>query len=130
MRIVINVPPRTKKNSMQIIRIGNRYSLIPSKQYKEYEKACKPYLEGLVINPINHPVNVKCTFYRGSKHRVDLCNLEEAAHDVLVKYGVLADDNRDIIASTEGSRVLYDKENPRTEIEITDYVGEYDVWKS
>jgi Holliday junction resolvase RusA-like endonuclease len=45
-------------------------------------------------------------------------NLQESTLDVLVKYGILADDNSNIVASMDGSRVLYSKENPRTEIEI------------
>ena len=42
--------------------------------------------------------------------------------DVLVKAGVLVDDSAmspEIVVSTDGSKVLIDKENPRIEIEIT-----------
>jgi hypothetical protein len=39
--------------------------------------------------------------------------------DLLVTYGILADDNSNIVASMDGSRVLYDKTFSRTEIEIT-----------
>ena len=39
--------------------------------------------------------------------------------DVLVKAGTLKDDSCSIVVSTDGSRVFYDKENPRTEVEIT-----------
>lgn len=53
-----------------------------------------------------------------TRRRVDLCNLHEALCDVLVKFGVVQDDNCKIIASMDGSRVLYDKENPRTEVYI------------
>lgn len=53
-----------------------------------------------------------------ARRRVDLCNLHEALCDVLVKYGVLEDDNSNIVVSMDGSRVFYDKENPRTEVEI------------
>ena len=53
-----------------------------------------------------------------TRRRVDLTNLMEAAHDVLVAAGILADDNNTIIVSVDGSRVLYDKEYPRTEIII------------
>ena len=49
---------------------------------------------------------------------MDLTNLLEAADDVLVKYGVLADDNSNIIVSHDGSRVMYDPKFPRTEIII------------
>ena len=45
-------------------------------------------------------------------------NLHSALHDVLVEVGVLEDDNSQIVVSTDGSRVLYDKHNPRTEVEI------------
>ena len=54
-----------------------------------------------------------------TRRKVDLTNLHEALHDILVKYGVLEDDNFKIIQSTDGSRVSYDKWHPRTEVEIT-----------
>ena len=50
--------------------------------------------------------------------KVDLCNLLGATCDILVKFGVIADDNCKIVKSHDGSRVLLDKENPRVEIEI------------
>lgn len=53
-----------------------------------------------------------------TKRKCDLTNLLEAIDDVMVKYGLLADDNFSIIESHDGSRVLYDKENPRTEVTI------------
>lgn len=130
MNITIYEPPKSKKNSQQIVRIKGRPILIPSKAYKDYEKACGKYLEGAVDEPINTPVAIRCEYYMPARRRVDLTNLLEATHDVLVKYGVLADDNRNIIASVDGSRVFYDKENPRTEIYITEYEGEYEVWDS
>jgi hypothetical protein len=39
----------------------------------------------------------------------------------LVAYGIIADDNSNIVASMDGSRVLYDRENPRTEIYINKF---------
>lgn len=129
MKIVINEPPRSKKNSMQIIRLGSRYSLTQSKQYKEYKRSCAKYLTGVVENPINIPVAVRCEYYMPTRRRVDLTNLMAATHDLLVDYGILADDNRDIVCSVDGSRVYYDKQHSRTEIEITPYEGEYEVWK-
>ena len=53
-----------------------------------------------------------------TKRKCDLTNLLECADDVLVKAGILVDDNYTIIESHDGSRVHYDKENPRTEIII------------
>lgn len=91
--------------------------VIPSKRYKDFEKACKPYMP--TIDPIDYPVEVCCIYYMPSRRRVDTVNLLEGTLDVLVKHGVLADDNSNIVVSMDGSRVYYDKENPRTEITIT-----------
>lgn len=117
-RITIDLPPITKKNHQQIIRAKGHLMVIPSKQYKQYEKDAS-----LLIKwdgePIDYPVQVKCLYYMPTRRRVDMVNLLEASCDVLVHCGVLADDNSKIIVSHDGSRVLYDKENPRTEIEIT-----------
>ena len=55
-----------------------------------------------------------------TKRRVDLTNLLEAVDDVLVRAGVLKDDHCGIIVSHDGSRVLYDKDNPRTVLFIRD----------
>lgn len=115
MHITIQVAPITKKNHQQIIKVGGRMMVIPSKQYKQYEADCMPYLKP---EGISYPVNVKALYFMPTRRRVDLVNLHEALCDVLVKYGVIEDDNSKIIASMDGSRVLYDKENPRTEIYI------------
>lgn len=61
---------------------------------------------------------MKCVYYMPTRHKVDLCNLLAATCDILVKANVIEDDNSKIIVSHDGSRVLYDKENPRVEIEI------------
>ena len=63
-----------------------------------------------------------------SRRKVDLTNLLEAVDDMLVKANVIVDDNRDIIASHDGSRVYYDKERPHIDITITD-VENYKQWK-
>ena len=68
---------------------------------------------------IDYPVNVKAIYYMPTRRVVDITNLHSALHDVLVKAGVLQDDNSRIVVSTDGSRVRYDKDNPRTEVEIT-----------
>ena len=69
---------------------------------------------------IDYPVNIKALYFMPTRRKVDLCNLHEALCDVLVKYGVIEDDNSRIVVSMDGSRVLYDKYNPRTEVEIVE----------
>lgn len=116
---VIPLNPRTKKNSQQIVinKKTGRPFVMQSSKYKEYEQNCGYFLKKLP-KPIHEPVNVKCVFYRETRIRCDLSNLLEAAMDILVSYGILADDNFNIITGFDGSRVYIDKENPRTEITI------------
>ena len=115
MKIAIPVAPVTKKNHQQIVMVKGKPLVIPSKQYRQYEYDCAPFLKA---QNIDYPVNIKALYYTATKRRVDLCNLHEALCDVLVKHGVVEDDNSNIIVSMDGSRVLYDKDNPRTEIYI------------
>ena len=117
IKFSIEIPPITKKNHQQIIRANGRLMVIPSKQYKQYEKDCAVFMPG--IETINEPVNVKAVYYMPTRRRVDLCNLHEALCDVLVHYGICADDNSNIIATMDGSCVKYDKNLPRTEVTIT-----------
>lgn len=122
--------PRSKKNSQQICinrKTGRRF-VRQSEQYNDFETAASYYLQPKPKKPIDYPVTVKCTFWMPTRRKVDKSNLEAAVHDILVKYGVLDDDNRDVLASTDGSRVYYDKTNPRVEIEISPLQEEYEVW--
>ena len=116
---VIPLNPRTKKNTQQIVinKKTGRPFIMQSSKYKEYEQNCGYFLKKL-LKPINEPVNVKCVFYREKRIMCDLTNLLEAIDDVLVTYGVLADDNFTVIVGHDGSRVYIDKKNPRTEITI------------
>jgi Holliday junction resolvase RusA-like endonuclease len=118
MNITIPITPVSKKNHSQIIRVKGRLMVIPSKQYRDYEKACAEFIPQMPFNMFDCPVNVKCLYYMPTHRRVDLVNLLQCTCDILVKYGILKDDNSNIVVSMDGSRVLYDKEHPRTEIEI------------
>lgn len=116
MHFTIQLPPITKKNHQQIVKVKGRPMVIPSKQYRQYEKDCAVFMPKSEC--INEPVNVKAVYYMPTRRRVDLCNLHEALCDVLVHYRIVEDDNCKIIATMDGSRVEYSKENPRTEVTI------------
>lgn len=122
MHITIPLAPISKKNHQDIIynKKTKRRMVIPSKQYREYEKACAEFIPQMPFNMFDCPVNVECVYYMPTHRRVDLVNLLQSTMDILVKYGILKDDNCNIVASMDGSKVLYSKENPRTEIEITE----------
>ena len=107
--------PITKKNSQRIVMVRGRPIIMPSKAYKDYEKQCKFQIPALGIST---PVSVRVKYYRATRHRVDLTNLLEATDDCLVAYGCLTDDDSRVIHDHDGSRVFFDKENPRAEITI------------
>ena len=136
IKFTIPIAPITKKNHQQIIYHSGRPMVIPSKQYLQYEKDAMWFLPNVDtikeitdaiaasqayaanVTVFNTMMNVKAVFYMPTKRRVDLTNLLQALLDVLVKYGILADDNSKVVFSVDGSYVDYDKENPRTEVEI------------
>lgn len=114
----IQLEPRTKKNAMEIHRRGNKQWIAPSARYKQYEAyACRLIPED-AKRKIDYPVNIKATYYMATKRRVDITNLHSALHDTLVTAGVIADDNYKIVVGTDGSRIKFDKDNPRTEVLI------------
>lgn len=128
MKIVIGITPVTKKTHQQIIRVHGKPIVIPSKQYRKYEKDCAQFLLPYAHQNIKDRVNVCCKYYMPTKRRVDLTNLLNSTLDLLVQYGILLDDNRNIVYSVDGSRVLYDKAFPRTEIEITPITESVESW--
>ena len=133
LKITIPLQPKTKKNSQRIV---TRYLpskgksvpiIIQSKAYEEYEKACGYFIKPKGIK-IDYPVNIKCLYYMPTRRTVDLTNLLNATMDILCFYEVILDDNRDIVYSVDGSRVLYSKENPRTEVIITPIKETVEKW--
>ena len=116
IQFTIPFEPRTKKNSQKIIYCKGRPMIVPSAQFRQYEKDCAYFVPR--GKNIDYPVNIKCLFYMKTKRKCDLTNLLEAIDDVLVNYKVIADDNYSIVAGHDHSRVFVDKEKPRTEVWI------------
>lgn len=131
----IPIHPVTKKNNQRIIPIKTKTGKIrnipiPSKAYEDFERDCMPYLYQVKSKTgyFDKPINIKAVFYVGKRLRYDLTNLLEALDDTLVKSGLIVDDNRDIVAAHDGSRVFYDKYKPRIEVEIS-YITDYPQWR-
>jgi Holliday junction resolvase RusA-like endonuclease len=123
LKIVIEGNAITKKNHGRIIqkRLGNGKTIpimLPSEAFTKYEQHCKQFIPTL-DKPIDYPINLKCTYYMETRRKCDITNLLQATCDILVKYKVIEDDNYTIISSIDGTNVQYDKDNPRTIIEIT-----------
>lgn len=131
----IPLDPKTKKNSHRISGCGPRCPVCGKykKQFvrngsgtTEFAFRAAKYLHPKPEKPLPGKVHIVYRLYTGTRRRVDDLNLYEALDDILVKERILEDDNRNIIRSRDGSRVLYDKENPRAEIYIYDYKEEND----
>lgn len=132
---IIPLDPRSKKNSHRIAGRGKRCPLCGKflNQFvrndtvaTQYAVFAAPYLSPRPEKPIDRPVHLVYKLYTATWHRKDDLNLYEALDDILVREGVLKDDDRKIIRSRDGSRVLYDRENPRSEIYIYEYEEEED----
>ena len=119
MRYIIYGNPITKKNSLQIVYAGGHPRISQSKQYKAYRECALWQLVGQRLKqPIDEPVNIMCLYYMKTRRMPDLVNLLEGTLDILVDAGILKDDNANIVVGHDGSRVRYDKQNPRVEIAI------------
>lgn len=119
IKLTILGKPITKKNSMRMVtnpKTGRVFP-IPSKAFVDYKKVFMSQVRR-PQETIDQPVNVQAVYYMPTRHRVDITNLLSATHDLLVDAGILADDNSKIVVGVDGSRVFYDKENPRVEIII------------
>lgn len=116
---VIKLEPKTKKNSSRIVFNRGIPRIIPSKDFEDYQRGAGEFLQfPRNYEPIKDRICLECKFYRRTKRRVDLVNLLQAICDILVHYKVIADDSFNIIARMDGSEVLIDREDPRTEIKI------------
>lgn len=141
MRLTIVGPPRSKKNSQQLIshgkkcgtcgKPGGRPFLIPSAAYKAWEKAaCWQVRQQEPVAPsagptFTTPVTMRCQIYRDRAGRADLLNYLAAVSDMLQEAGVIEDDL--LVASTDGSRLRIDRERPRVEIELLPFTEEIDT---
>lgn len=130
LHFTVPLIPISKKNHQQICinHTTKKPFIAQSKQYRAYEQQALWFIPK--AKPIDYPVNVRCLFYMPTRRKCDLTNMLESIDDVMVKAGLLKDDHYSIIAAHDGSRVLYDKANPRTEvyIERMDNGQSIDVW--
>lgn len=130
--------PTVKKNNQRVAFNGRFSTKYNTQTYKNWEKSAFEQLaiqklKHRITEPIAGPVNLRCVFYMPTARRVDLSALYEGIQDVLAskdKYDkqgrlkrtglyILEDDNYNVVAGHDGSRVRIDREHPRMEITIT-----------
>ena len=132
---VIPLDTRTKKNHMTIAGTGAKCPACGKRKRQfvrqghantRYTAEAARFLNPKPKAPINETIQLVYLVYTETQRVVDDLNLYASLDDLLVREKILKDDNRRIIRSRDGSRVLYDKENPRAEIYIYRYREEED----
>lgn len=114
-----------KKNSQKVVTRGGKTFKIDTPAYTKWRNSAYYQIAQQLgrPDPIFEPVNVRLHIYTDNKRKFDLSNALEGPADVMVSAGILSDDNYTIIAGWDGSRVFYDKSDPRVEVAITPFKG-------
>ena len=135
LKFTILGPPRTKKTSNRLIRVGGFHKVLPSKAYCDWLKTALQW--GPMIRhaarkahfdvPLQGRVAIRATFFRDA-NRGDLTGYEQALADALQEplyrgmkqiregIGIIQDDRQ--IVHWDGTRLAVDRENPRVEVEV------------
>jgi Holliday junction resolvase RusA-like endonuclease len=124
-RFVITGKPAVLKNS-KVIVTKPFPRLLPSKASKAWTKAALAQLPRQKSIrqplPVEVTVNAAIVTYAHDRRERDLDNSLGGPLDALVSAGVLTTDSNKQVKSLDGSRLLYDKANPRVEITLTPYL--------
>lgn len=116
---VLSGPPRTKKNHQQLVR--GTMMAFPSAAWRKWARNARfsseagPALKHLPAPAITQRVNCRALFYRDAL-RGDAVGYYQGLADLLEEREVLEDDK--LIVSWDGSRMLIDRKNPRTEVTL------------
>lgn len=116
-------PPRTKKNSSRVVKVGRFTKVLPSKAFCDWQDAA--LLEAIqtkfslarygVRLPITCGVQVRALVFREASIG-DAVGFYQAIGDFLQAAGIIANDRQ--IVHWDGSRLLKDSARPRVEVEI------------
>ena len=96
LEYTIRAPVRSKKNSRQLFLTGTGVRNIPSTAYAVFEEAALWELKMQHPKPACKPYKIRYNFTLKGKFRIDLDNAVASVNDVLMKAGILGDD-QDII---------------------------------
>lgn len=118
MQIVISGSAPSKKNDRQIFVRNGRIVSIPSARHKAWQDSALAELASQYKGSVDGACIVICQFYFENKRLKDLDNSLSSVLDVLVKSGLLPDDNYLVVPEVHAIFGGIDKENPRTEVTI------------
>ena len=123
IKISINGRISSKKNSRNIfVKKGKLYN-IPSKNYATWHKGAIEQLKDCrgfgVISKVD---NIELRFFAPDRRKFDLTNKAESIMDLLVDFGLLVDDNCEVVKDLRMFYCGVDRENPRCEVIINKQV--------
>lgn len=129
LKFVVGGAPRVKKNTQRSVGFGKSSRRINSAAYTKWEAMAAPQLDDIMRQfrrmtgrpwpVVDFTHNFSARFYMDTSGAVDLSALYEGIQDLLVKKGMLLDDNSQLLLSHDGSGVSVDRGRPRIVIEIT-----------
>lgn len=129
IKFVIGGAPRVKKNTQRSVGFGKSSRRINSPAYQKWEQAAAPQIDDVMRQYrrmtgkpwplIDFQHNFSARFFMDTKGQVDLSALYEGIQDLMVKKGMLLDDNSQLLLSHDGSGASVDRDHPRIVIEIT-----------
>lgn len=122
-------PPRTKKNSSRVVKVGRFTKVLPSKAFCDWQDAAlKEVIQTKfslarfgVRLPITCGVQVRALVFREASIG-DAVGFYQAIGDFLQEAGIIANDRQ--ILNWDGSRLLVDRVRPRVEVDIIQAAAE------
>ena len=130
--LIGNTP--AKKDGARIVRAGCRPMLLPSARHERWYRQNAAALGVRIVRgrvrpedrltsysgvslPLPGRTRISIRFYRDSRRRWDYSNALDAVQDLLVDFGVLSDDNADVLCIGTLTHDI-DRENPRAEVTL------------
>lgn len=110
LTILGQVPP--KKNSRNIFVRNGRIVNVPSERHTQWERDALVQLRSSAKGSADNKVTIAYQFFVKDNGRRDLDNMIASINDVLVKSGLLIDDDWQHLA-IGGADAQVDKKNPR-----------------
>ena len=134
MKITLIGNTPAKKDSARIVRAGGRIVLLPSARHERWYRQNAAALGVRIIRgrvrpedrltsysgvslPLPGRTRISIRFYRDSRRRWDYSNALDAVQDLLVDFGILSDDNAEVLCLGDITHE-YDKLNPRAEVTL------------
>lgn len=97
---------------------SGRMMILPSKAYKIWEEDALWQVKAQRVSPVIGPVKLKMGIWAKNLRSSDLENKVSSIQDMLVKAGILPDDDWKSVPKIEAEYLGVDRQMPRCEVEL------------